>query len=169
MKSKKKLKLKLTCEQHVRGGTLLDVQCCIGPQVMGMPKRWPFLCTESVIRICFNQSYEFREGSLFLERPLMNLHRRGTQRWELTRRTTPSVDLQKHKQLVSWQWPSHEDMSTNKHKNKKLTFNLGNGIFGGGFNPNKSGFFTRVPRCSLSLSTRRSRFASGFEGVTLME
>ena len=74
-----------------------------------------------------------------------------------------SVDLQKHKQLMSWRTRAQK-----KHKNKKLTFNLGDGLLGEDFDTNKSGFFTRVPRCSLS-STRRSRFASGFEGVTLME
>lgn len=34
--------------------------------------------------------------------------------------------------------------------------------------PNKSDFFTRVPRSPPATSTR-SRFESGFEGVTLME
>lgn len=52
----------------------------------------------------------------------------------------------------------------------QLTFNFGDRtIFSGDLDPNKSGFFTRVPRCSPASSTRRSRFASGFEGVTLID
>lgn len=60
-----------------------------------------------------------------------------------------------------------------KHtQSNKITFPFGDCIFSEDLHPdvdpNKSDFFTRVPRSPPATSTR-SRFESGFEGVTLME